>query len=165
MQADISLIAYHLPLDAHTELGNNAALADLLGIRITGALDQGERYPIGNVGILSEPLSPDDFSHLLSTTLGQVPVHIATHKKTIQKIGFCTGAAQDFLYKAAQEGCDAYLSGEISERTYHEAREYGLDYFAAGHHATERYGIQRLAEALVQEFKLKYDYIELNNPI
>ncbi|GAA5002607.1 Nif3-like dinuclear metal center hexameric protein [Acinetobacter puyangensis] len=165
MQADVSLIAYHLPLDAHTTLGNNAALADLLGIHITAALDPQERFPIGNIGTLSQPLSPQDFASLLAQKLGQVPVHIATDKESIQTIGFCTGAAQDFLYKAAQAGCDAYLSGEVSERTFHEAQEYHLDYFAAGHHATERYGIQRLAEAVAKTFNLSYQYIELNNPI
>ncbi len=165
MQANMSLIAYHLPLDAHTEFGNNAALADILGITITGALDPSERYPVGNVGMLAQPLSPENFIQLLTDQLGQAPIHIATGKTAIQKIGFCTGAAQDFLYKAAQADCDAYLSGEVSERTFHEAKEYAVDYFAAGHHATERFGIQRLAEQLAKTFNLQYQYIELGNPI
>ncbi|KAA8735482.1 Nif3-like dinuclear metal center hexameric protein [Acinetobacter qingfengensis] len=165
LQADISLIAYHLPLDAHPQLGNNAALAALLGIKITGALDPSESHPIGNVGTLAQPLSSEQFVKLLTDKLGQVPIHIDTHKSVIKKIGFCTGAAQDFLYKAATLTCDAYLSGEISERTFHEAHEYGLDYFAAGHHATERFGIQHLGKALAKQFDLQYDYIELNNPI
>lgn len=165
MQADISLLAYHLPLDAHPTLGNNAALAELLGIEITGALDPSERYPVGNVGVLPAALTPAAFSALLTDKLGQAPIHIATDKSQIKTIGFCTGGAQDYLYKAAAQGCDAYLSGEVSERTYHEAREYGVDYFAAGHHATERFGIQRLGEALAKNFNLAYEYIELHNPI
>lgn len=165
MQADVSLIAYHLPLDAHTEFGNNKALADLLGIKITGALDLSERFPIGNVGELANAISPEKFAQLLTQKLGQAPLHIASGKAEIQKIGFCTGGAQDFLYKAAALECDAYLSGEVSERTYHEALEYGVDYFAAGHHATERYGIQRLADALAVHFGLTHHYVELNNPV
>ena len=165
MQADVSLIAYHLPLDAHTEFGNNKALADLLGITITGALDPTERFPIGNVGELSTAISSTDFAQLLQDKLGQSPLHISSGKDQIKKIGFCTGGAQDFLYKAAALNCDAYISGEVSERTYHEALEYGVDYFAAGHHATERYGVQRLAEALADAFNLKHQYVELNNPV
>lgn len=165
IQKNISLIAYHLPLDAHPQLGNNAALADVLNIRIQGPLDATEKWPIGNVGMLDEPLAPEVFAQLLQEKLFQPAIHIATGKALIQTIGFCTGAAQDFLSKAAALNCDAYLSGEVSERTFHEAHEYGIDYFAAGHHATERYGIQRLASELAQQFNLNYQYIELNNPI
>lgn len=165
MQADISLIAYHLPLDAHITLGNNKALADLLEITITGPLDPTERYPIGNIGELETAISPEAFAQHLEQKLGHKPLHIASAKSEIKTIGFCTGGAQDFLYKAAALNCDAYISGEVSERTYHEALEYNIDYFAAGHHATERYGIQRLAAALAQQFELKHHYIELNNPV
>jgi dinuclear metal center YbgI/SA1388 family protein len=165
MQADISLMAYHLPLDAHPQLGNNAALAEVLGISITGALDLSERFPIGNIGEFEQPLSSLAVQQLLAQRLGQMPVMVADPAKMIQRIGFCSGAAQDYLYKAADQGCDAYFSGEISERTYHEAREYGIAYFAAGHHATERYGIQRLASALAQQFGIQHSYVELNNPI
>ena len=165
MQADISLIAYHLPLDAHTTLGNNKALADLLGIEITGALDLQEKFPIGNVGELKQAITAHEFAQMIAEKLGQAPLHISSGKQLVKKVGFCTGGAQDFLYKAAALDCDAYISGEVSERTYHEALEYGVDYYAAGHHATERYGIQRLAEALAKEFDLQHHYIELNNPV
>ena len=165
MQADVSLIGYHLPLDAHTTLGNNKALADLLGIQITGPLDPSERFPIGNIGELAAPISAQDFAQIIAKQLGQQPLHIAAHQQLIKKIGFCTGGAQDYLYKAAALECDAYISGEVSERTYHEALEYGVDYFAAGHHATERYGIQRLATALAEHFNLQHHYVELNNPV
>lgn len=165
MQADVSLIAYHLPLDAHPQWGNNAALADLLGIRITEALDPSERFAIGHVGEFAQPLSYEAVQQLFTDRLGQAPISVRGHERMIQRIGFCSGAAQDYLYKAAALNCDAYFSGEISERTYHEAREYALDYFAAGHHATERYGVQRLAAAAAAEFALQHDYIELHNPI
>ena len=165
MQADVSLIAYHLPLDAHPQLGNNAALADLLGIRITGALDPSERFAIGHIGEFDQALTALQLEQLFLDKLGQMPISVLGHEGLIKRIGFCSGGAQDYLYKASALGCDAYFSGEISERTYHEAREYGLNYFAAGHHATERYGIQRLASALAAKFDLQHDYVELNNPI
>lgn len=165
LQADISLIAYHLPLDAHTTLGNNKALADLLDLEIIGALDPSEKFPIGNIGQLTQAITPEEFAKRLEDKLGQKPLHISTNKSLIQKIGFCTGGAQDFLTKAAALECDAYISGEVSERTYHETLEYQVDYFAAGHHATERYGIQRLAQALAIEFDLTHHYVELYNPV
>lgn len=165
MQHNISLIAYHLPLDAHPHLGNNAALADLLGIRITGPLDPTESQPIGNVGELASPMSTDDFIAHLSNRLQRTPLHLKGASPTIQNVGFCTGAAQDFLYKAAALGCDAYVSGEVSERTYHEAKELGIHYFACGHHATERGGIERLGQAVAQQFKLDVSFMDFNNPV
>ena len=87
------------------------------------------------------------------------------NKASIQKVGFCTGAAQDFISKAAEQNCDAYISGEVSERTYYEAKELDVHYYACGHHATERYGVQRLGKAISEQFNLEYSYFELNNPI
>lgn len=165
MQHDISLIAYHLPLDAHPTLGNNAALADLLGIQITGGLDPNERFPIGNIGELSHPLSAAQLTQLLSETLQRPAQHMGHGPAQIQKIGFCTGGAQDYLYKAVEQGCDAYISGEVSERTFHEANELGIHYFACGHHATERGGIMRLGQALVKQFNIIEKYIDISNPV
>lgn len=165
MQHDISLIAYHLPLDAHPQLGNNAALADLLGIRITGALDPSEKQPIGNVGELSQPMSVAELQKHLSQQLGREPLHLAGAQTQIKKIGFCTGAAQDFLIKAADLNCDAYISGEVSERTYHDARELGIHYFACGHHATERGGVQRLGQAIAGQFAIAVQFVDFDNPV
>lgn len=165
IQNDISLVAYHLPLDAHPVLGNNAAIADILGLQEITALDPNERNPIGNIGYLAQPLSAIAFKNLLSEKLGFDTIHLAAEKTSIQKIGFCTGAAQDFITKAAEQGCDAYLSGEVSERTYYEAQELNIHYFACGHHATERYGVQRLGKAICEQFGIEYSYFELNNPI
>lgn len=165
MQHDISLIAYHLPLDAHPQLGNNAALADLLGIHITGALDPSEKQPIGNVGELSQPMSVAELQQHLSQQLGREPLHLAGAQTQIKKIGFCTGAAQDFLIKAADLNCDAYISGEVSERTYHDARELGIHYFACGHHATERGGVQRLGQAIAGQFAIAVQFVDFDNPV
>lgn len=165
IQHDISLVGYHLPLDAHPTLGNNAAIADLLELQNIEALDPSERHPIGNIGYLKQALSPEAFKALLTEKLGFNTIHLAADKSQIQKVGFCTGGAQDFIEKAATQDCDAYISGEVSERTFYQAQELNVHYFACGHHATERYGVQRLGKAIAEQFNIEYSYFELNNLI
>ena len=165
IQHDISLLAYHLPLDSHPSLGNNAAIADLLKLERIEALDPSERHPIGNIGYLNQPMPVEDFKKFVSETLKFDVTHLPADKNMIEKVGFCTGGAQDYIVKAAEQGCDAYISGEVSERTFYEAKELGVHYFACGHHATERYGVQRLGQAISEQFDIEYVYFELNNPI
>lgn len=165
IQHDISLVGYHLPLDSHPSLGNNAAIAECLALENLQALDPSERHPIGNIGFLKQALSATEFRDYLTARLGFNTIHLPAEKNQIQKVGFCTGAAQDFIGKAAEQGCDAFISGEVSERTYYEAKELGVHYYACGHHATERYGVQRLAKAISEQFNIEYSYFELNNPI
>jgi len=165
IQHDISLVGYHLPLDSHPSLGNNAAIAECLALENLQALDPSERHPIGNIGFLKQAMSATEFRDYLTARLGFNTIHLPAEKSQIQKVGFCTGAAQDFIGKAAEQGCDAFISGEVSERTYYEAKELGVHYYACGHHATERYGVQRLAKAISEQFNIEYSYFELNNPI
>ena len=165
IQQDISLVGYHLPLDSHPTLGNNAAIADLLELQNIEALDPTERHPIGNIGYLKSAMSPEAFKAFVSERLGFDAIHLPSDKSTIQKVGFCTGGAQDYIAKAALQNCDAYISGEVSERTFYEAAELGVHYYACGHHATEKYGVQRLAKAISEQFNIEYSYFELNNPI
>ena len=165
IQHDISLLAYHLPLDSHPSLGNNAAIADLLKLERIEALDPSEGHPIGNIGYLNQPMPVEDFKKFVSEKLKFDAIHLPADKTMIEKVGFCTGGAQDFIIKAAEQGCDAYISGEVSERTFYEAKELGVHYFACGHHATERYGVQRLGQAISEQFDIEYVYFELNNPI
>lgn len=165
IQHDISLLAYHLPLDSHPTLGNNAAIAEILQLENIENLNPTERHPIGNIGYLAHPMSPEDFKQYLTEKLGFDSIHLNAEKKSIQKIGFCTGAAQDFITQAAEMDCDAYISGEVSERTFYEATELDIHYYACGHHATERYGVQRLAKAISEQFEIECSYYELNNPI
>lgn len=165
IQHDLSLVAYHLPLDSHPSLGNNAAIADLLDLEQIEALDPSERHPIGNIGYLKQPMPVEDFKQFISEKLKFDVTHLPADKTMIKKVGFCTGGAQDFIVKAAEQGCDAYISGEVSERTFYEAKELDVHYFACGHHATERYGVQRLGQALAAQFDVEYVYFELNNPI
>ncbi|HET8707949.1 MAG TPA: Nif3-like dinuclear metal center hexameric protein [Pseudomonadales bacterium] len=162
---ELNLIAYHLPLDAHAEFGNNAQLAKRLGITISGTLERGNPAAPGNVGQLDSPLSAAEFSERIARVLKRPPLHIAGSDRMIQNVAFCTGAAQDFIVKAAELGADAYLSGEISERTVHEAEELGLHYFACGHHATERYGAQSLGEHLAERFGLDVVFLDIENPV
>ena len=165
IQHDISLLAYHLPLDSHPSLGNNAAIADLLELERIETLDPSERHPIGNIGYLNQPMPVEEFKTFVSEKLKFDVTHLPADKTMIEKVGFCTGGAQDYIVKAAEQGCDAYISGEVSERTFYEAKELGVHYFACGHHATERYGVQRLGQAISEQFDIEYVYFELNNPI
>lgn len=163
MQHGISLIAYHLPLDAHPAIGNNALLAQDLDLHIEGALYPHQKHPVGNIATCS-PISPAKLAQKISDKLGRAPLHIASGKETLTKIALCTGGAQDMIEQAAKMGCDAFISGEISERTTHAARELGLDYFAAGHHATERYGARALGEVLAAHFGVEVKFVDIDNP-
>ena len=173
MQNGISMIGYHLPLDAHPISGNNAKLADVLGMTITGALYPTESHPVGNIATCT-PQSADDLIATITQALGRAPLHISaeyhadssaqTNGRLIERVGICTGGAQDMIEQAATMGCDAFISGEISERTTHSARELGIAYFACGHHATECGGIQALGEIVAQKFGLPVTFIDIKNP-
>lgn len=165
IQHDISLVGYHLPLDSHPALGNNTAIAEILALDHIEALDPAERNPIGNIGYLKTAMSAEDFKQYVSERLNFNAIHLPAEKTSIQKVAYCTGGAQDFIGKAAAQNCDAYISGEVSERTFYEAKELNVHYYACGHHATERYGVQRLAKAISEQFDIEYSYFELNNPI
>lgn len=160
---DISLIAYHLPLDAHAQLGNNAQLAQRLGLRRERGLFADPRA-VGDVGVLDQPLSAEAFAERIAQVLQRAPLHIAGGPAHIRRVAWCTGGAQGFIEQAAHHGVDAYISGEISEPTVHIARECGLHYFAAGHHATERYGVQALGEWCAQTLGLAHEFIDCDSP-
>ena len=162
LQHDISLIAYHLPLDAHADYGNNVMLAKQLGLVATGWT--GEKNMI-LLAELSESQSLKVFVEMLNSTLNRTAQVIGDMQQKVQKIALCTGAAQGYIEQAAMAGADAYISGEISEPTVHVARETGVSYIAAGHHATERYGIQALGEHLAEKFGLIHTFIDCDNPV
>jgi dinuclear metal center YbgI/SA1388 family protein len=162
---DISLIAYHLPLDAHAQLGNNAQLAKLLGLTIDGVLESGNAKGFGNTATLATPVSVEDFSRHIEKMLGRAPQVIAGGPPQIRRVGWCTGAAQDYIEKAITLGLDAYLSGEISEPTVHAAREAGIHYFACGHHATERYGVRALGEFVQEKLGVSVAFVDIDNPV
>ncbi|MBL7251831.1 Nif3-like dinuclear metal center hexameric protein [Alloalcanivorax marinus] len=165
LRHDISLFAYHLPLDAHPQMGNNAQLARRLGLHVEGGLEPGNPLSIGNVGRLDEPMSAEDFAAHVEAVLGREALHIGDSQDEIETLAWCTGAAQGFIEQARALGVDAYLSGEISEPTTHFARETGIHYFACGHHATERYGVQAVGEWLAKEHGLEHIFIDIDNPV
>lgn len=160
LQHDINLVAYHLPLDDHPQYGNNRQLAEVLGIEKARPLDglvwQGE---------LPSAMTVAELSQHLNARLDRLPLHVGQGREKISKIGWCTGAAQGYITKAQEAGLDAFISGEISEPTTHIARETGIHYFAAGHHATERYGVKALGEALAEHFGLSHRFIDCDNPV
>jgi len=158
----ISLLAYHLPLDSHPELGNNRQLAERLGlVAVEPALESGLLWQ----GRLPESLSVQGLGRLIADRLGREPLHLPGGGAVIQRLAWCTGAAQGFIEQAATLGVDAYISGEVSEQTVHQAGELGIHYFAAGHHATERYGVQAMGERLVREFGIEHRFIDIPNPV
>lgn len=164
LKHEISLLAYHLPLDIHPLYGNNAALGRRLGILYKGSF--GPTSPqIVMRGEFAQPLTADELGALLSRELGRPPLHISGGDKRIRTVAWCSGGAQGYIEDAALQGVDAYISGEISEQTTHVAREMGIHYFAAGHHATERYGIEVLAMHLSEEFDLQHQFIDIDNPV
>ncbi|MBT8121704.1 MAG: Nif3-like dinuclear metal center hexameric protein [Gammaproteobacteria bacterium] len=165
LTTDTSLLAWHLPLDAHPELGNNAQLARVLDLRQTGAFGDDGGMNLACAGEVDEPVSPGELHARLERVLGRSPQHIDGRASVIKRVGWCTGAAQSYLEAAAAQGLDAFISGEISEQTVHVARECGIHYFAAGHHATERYGVQALGEHLAKQFGLTHRFIDVDNPV
>ena len=159
---DLSLVAYHLPLDAHLELGNNAQLAKLMGADINGWA--GEQNLVA-YGELEQPIRLAEFALIMKQKLNRLPTVIGDEHKLIQKVAWCTGAAQGSMEVAMNLGVDLYVSGEISEQTVHLARESGVAYLSAGHHATERYGIKALGEHLASKFGIKHEFIDIENPV
>lgn len=164
-QHNLNLLSYHLPLDVHLELGNNKQLAEKLGINIKGCLDTGKPSNLLWQGELPHALSGTEFSTHITKVLGRAPLHIAGTTKTIKTVGWCTGAAQNYLNYAVEAGLDAYITGEISESTVHLAREMGIHFFSCGHHATERYGIQALGAHLAKQFNITHEFIDIDNPV
>ena len=161
---DISLLAYHLPLDGHPELGNNAQLAKRLGLITEGGLEADNPLSIGSVGRLSQPMTAAELTAHISAVLERDVLHVDGGPELIETLAWCTGGAQGYIDKAIEQGVDAYISGEISEPTTHSAREEGIHYFAAGHHATERYGAKALGEHLAEVFGFEHHFVDIDNP-
>ena len=164
LKNDIGLLAYHIPLDAHDEVGNNVQLAKKLGISLKGSFGDLGGIPLARYGT-TPPCDADALASKIEQVLSRPPQLIAGGGSHIETVGLCTGAAQDCIDDAAHLGLDAYISGEISERTVHIAREEGIHYYAAGHHATERYGVQALGKHLAEHFQINHHYIEIDNPV
>ncbi len=164
LQADISLLAYHLPLDAHPTLGNNAQLAERLGLIVEGGLQPEAAFPIGNHGRCARAMSASEFAGQVEKSLGRKVLLESAGDRPIERVAWCTGGAQGYLAQAAALGVDCYLTGEVSEQTVHEARELGVHFIAAGHHATERYGAPAVAGQLAADLGIEHEFVDIDNP-
>ena len=162
MKNDLNLMAYHLPLDAHAEFGNNVQLGKLLGFN---AVDYAGDEDLVAYAELETPITLNDLLLRIEGCLQRSPMSIGDSDKLIKKVAWCTGAAQSYIETAAALGADVFISGEISEQTTHQALEMELAYVAAGHHATERYGVKALGEHLAFKFNLEHEFIDINNPV
>ena len=162
MEHDISLFAYHLPLDAHLELGNNTQLGRRLGFIETGRFGE---QSIAAQGTLPQAMTLKDLRINVEHLLSRKPLVIGDEAKPVQRIAWCTGAAQNYFDEAIHLGVDAFITGEISEQTVHAARESGVAFIAAGHHATERYGAQALGEHVTQKFGITHQFVDVDNPV
>ncbi len=162
LRHDINLVAYHLPLDGQAELGNNARLAALFDWRIEGRFGEQE---IGFFGEAMRPQSLSALSSEVSAALHRPPLVIGDGNRRIERVAWCSGGGQSYFEQAALLGVDAFLSGEISEHSVHLARETGVAYIAAGHHATERLGIRALAEHLAKNLELECRFVDIDNPV
>lgn len=159
--ADINLAGYHLPLDDHPKFGNNALLGRALDFTETGRFGE---MDLGRLGSTA-PVTVHDLTLKITKVLKRPPLVVGPADKVIRRVAWCSGAAQDMIEEAAIAGCDAFVSGEISERTTHIAREAGITYFAAGHHATERFGIRALGEWIAREKGLEVTFVDIDNPV
>ncbi len=160
---NINLLAYHLPLDGHTEWGNNVQLGKILNIHIAGEFAYSRGPALALIGDLPSAMTGEEFAAYLAEKLQRPPFWIAGGANKIKRLAWSTGAAQDLLEEAAAHKVDAFLTGEVSERTTYIAQETGLHFYAAGHHATERYGIQALGQHLAEQFNLQHLFIDTHN--
>ncbi|MGE0333515.1 MAG: Nif3-like dinuclear metal center hexameric protein [Ramlibacter sp.] len=161
---DINLYAYHLPLDAHAELGNNAQLGRVLGLRsdsrfgeqdlgFAGASDTGDGFA-----------NPQALARHVESALGRAVTLVAAHARPVRRLGWCTGGAQGYFEAAIAAGVDAFITGEISEPQAHYARECGVAFLACGHHASERYGAPAVAAHVAAQLGLAHEFIDIDNP-
>jgi len=162
LERGISLFAYHLPLDAHPECGNNVQLARWLDLTPEGRFGEQE---VAWHGRPAQPTTLSQLAALVEARLGRTPLAVGEAQAPVRRVAWCTGAAQEYFPEAIRLGVDAFISGEISEHSVHTARESGVGYLAAGHHATERYGVQALGDHLAARFGLDHRFIEIGNPV
>lgn len=165
LKHNINLLAYHLPLDVHKVYGNNALFAKYMGFGVRGAFDLMGIKGLGWYGDLDESVTAMELKDMLAGKLGREPLALFANSDKIKRVSWCTGAAQDGITAAKEMGADAFISGEVSERTYYLAKELGIHYFAAGHHATETFGVKALGEHLAGKYSLKHSFVNAENPV
>jgi dinuclear metal center YbgI/SA1388 family protein len=159
---DLNLFAFHLPLDDHPVYGNNAQLGAKFGLIADGRFGEND---IGWMSTLPMPITLAHFTAEVEQTLGRTPLVFGDPDKNLRRVAWCTGAAQGYFDAAIDAGADVYLTGEISEPIVHTAAESGVAFISAGHHATERYGVQALGAHLSEQFELEHLFIDIHNPV
>jgi dinuclear metal center YbgI/SA1388 family protein len=163
--ADMSLVAYHLPLDAHEEVGNNALICEALGLR------KGERFgdhggkAIGFVGEAAEPIPLGQFADRCASAFGREPLVLPGGAEQVSRVGIVSGGGAGSLAEAAALGLDALVTGEAEEPSMADAAETGVSLLACGHYATETVGIRRLGEVVAERFGVAHTFIELPSPV
>ncbi len=162
---NLNLLAYHLPLDAHPVVGNNAQIANIMGWQVQGTFASVGIHDIVFHTTLPSAITLDELTKAIAVKLNTKPLSLTAGDKPIKRIAWCTGAAQSYIDQAAERGFDVFISGEVSENTFHYAKECGIHYIAAGHHATERYGVQALGGLIAEKFGLKHQFIDIPNPV
>lgn len=161
---DMNLIGYHLPLDIHPDFGNNAEMLRLMGAEEAQGIAGVKPDGILMMGTLPEAKSGYELADHIETLLERTLVAVELSEQPIRRIAICTGGGQSFIEQAVAAGADAFITGEVSEQTIHVARECGIQFFAAGHHATERYGVRALGERLAAETDIQVDFLDMDNP-
>ncbi len=165
LENDINLFAYHLPLDIHPTLGNNAQLAELFSINNVAPLETGNALSVAVRGDFNSALTALELEQRISKQLDRSCMHIAApSNKKIKTVAWCSGGGQSYIELAAELGIDAFISGEVSEQTTHVAREMDIHFYCAGHHATERYGAKALAAHFNQHLPVDAKFIDIDNP-
>lgn len=162
---NLNLLAYHLPLDAHPLVGNNAQIANIMGWEVQGTFASVGIHDIVFHTTLPSVITLHELTKRLASKLNTTPLSLAAGEQPIKRIAWCTGAAQSYIDQAADRGFDVFISGEVSENTFHYARECGIHYIAAGHHATERYGVQALGRLIAKQFGVQHQFIDIPNPV
>ncbi|WP_047515046.1 Nif3-like dinuclear metal center hexameric protein [Methylophilus sp. Q8] len=159
---DLSLLAYHLPLDAHAEVGNNVQLGKVFEWSITRYLDDKNMLPVAE---LPQAMTLAQLGEYVSTCLGRQAQLLGDPQKQVRTVAWCTGAAQSYIQQVVNAGVDVFISGEVSEQTWHTVCETDTAYISAGHHATERYGVQALGQWIAEKYGIEHIYVELDNPV
>jgi dinuclear metal center YbgI/SA1388 family protein len=162
---DISLAAYHLPLDAHPAVGNNALICEGLGLERQAPFGEAKGAPIGWVGTAADPLSIDELVERSAALFGSPPLVFDSGPAEIRRVGIVSGGGSSILDEAIALGLDAFVTGEPTEHVMADAREGGIHFLAAGHYASETFGIRRLGDLLAERFDVEHRFIEIPNPI
>jgi dinuclear metal center YbgI/SA1388 family protein len=164
LQHDINLLAYHLPLDAHPDLGNNAQLARRFGFQVQRTFGEQDLGLLGERQDGQHFALAHDVAQLMHTVLGRDPICIEGDGRPIRRVAWCSGGAQSYFEAAIAAGADAFITGELSEPQAHLARETGVAFLACGHHATERYGAPAVAQQVATQLGITHQFVDIDNP-